>query len=115
MKSIFIGLTLAVLSPIAIAKDTSSAPGMEIDNIYLFSKEENIFPTHKGLTQLRFTSSIVWSNDGSCDTAAVVIRNEDTHMISAVLAAKASSTPIRLFADDQFKEREQCYLRAVGY
>lgn len=115
MKLIFIGLLLTALSSTSIAKETSSEPGMEIENVYLFSKEESIFPTHKGLMQLRFKSPIVWSNDGDCDTAAVIIRNEDSHMISAALATKASSTPIRVFADDVFKERGQCYLRAIGY
>lgn len=108
-------LILALLfSPIIQAANTSSSAELEVRVINYFSKQESIYPNYKGVVQIYFEGNITWTNNGSCGVNSVIVRNEDAHLISAILAAKMSSYPIRVYADDSLKLDGHCYLRAIG-
>lgn len=64
-----------------------------------------------GVAQIYFDENIVWTKGDNCSVNAVVVRNKDTHIMSAILAARMSSTPIRLYADDSLILSGLCYLR----
>lgn len=104
-----------IVSMNTFAKNTGSSGAYQINKIYMYSKYESIYPEHKGLVQITFTTDITWNNNGSCSPKSVVVRNEDDHLISSILAAKAMGQPIFLYADDELQVASQCYLRAVGY
>ena len=107
-------LSLVSLSTGLLAANTTSTNSHEISKMYFYSEEESINPTFKGLVRVVLKGEIVWNNNGVCDTASVLVRNEDKHLISALLTAKATSSPINLYADDDLKNEIYCYLRAVG-
>lgn len=103
-----------LFSSLTQAANTSSSAALDIRAIYYFSKQESIYPDYKGLVQIYFEGDISWTNNGTCSGSSVVVRNEDAHLLSAILAAKMSSSPIRVYADDSLKLAGQCYLRALG-
>ena len=111
---LFLSLFLIVLLNDVKAKSMSST-AVPIKYLNFYSKEESIYPTHKGLTQVVIDGSIPWSSSTGCKITSVIVRNEDKHLVSAILAARASSTPIRLFVDDTLSINQECYLRAVQY
>jgi len=116
LKAHFLTPTLlfSFITPQSFAADVSSQP-VEIKSMNFYSKQETIYPSHKGLLQVRTAQEISWSANSDCHSYSILVRNEDTHMISALITARATSTPIRLYADDTKRINTECYIRALGY
>ena len=113
-RQYLITLSLILCSLNSDAVNTSSGVALTINSINFYSKQESIYPSHKGLLQITFITPITWNNSGNCGSTSVLVRNEDNHIISALLSANAASTPIRLYADDTLKVGQECYLRTIG-
>lgn len=65
---------------------------------------------------MSFEESIQWNKTNStCNTSSVVVRNEDSHIISALLSARVSKMAVRIYADDRFKIESECVVRAIGF
>ncbi len=106
-------LLLCLFVPLVQAENVYTPEAHEISHLYFYSKQESIYPIWKGAIQVRF-NTISWSDGSNCHNKDVAIREEDSHLISAVLAAKMSKTPIHLFADDTLVVTgNYCYLRAI--
>jgi hypothetical protein len=85
-----------------------------VKNAYFHSKESVIYPAWKGTLQLEI-DSLAWNIETDCNTQYVGVRENDTHIISAVLAAKMSGSPITVYANEDLKVTGSfCYVRAVG-
>ena len=107
-------LIFCLFIPFVQAGNVYTAQSHEISRIYFYSKQESIYPEWQGLTQVTF-DNINWSS-GSCDSRHVAIREEDDHILSALLTAKATGVKIRLYADDSIKvKNDYCFLRAISY
>ena len=117
MRSLFFFMVciVSLFSMQSYAVNAWSTDTVKIEYINYHSKQESIYPSHKGVLQVRIDSDIPWTNDANCHLRSVIVRNEDTHLISALIAARVSSTPIKLFVDDSIRISSECYLRAVGY
>ncbi len=87
-----------------------------IKNVYFHSHDTVHAATWKGTLQVEI-ESLSWSDtDSTCNTRYVVVRPNDTHLISAILAAKMASQPVTVYANEDLKlsGTSYCYLRAVG-
>lgn len=105
-------LFFAALS--ANAADTNSIAPVKIIAVNFYSAEESIYPAWKGIVQVQL-DNLSWKNASSCNTKYIAIRGEDTHLISAVLAARMSNSPINVYADDSLKiDSVICYARGIG-
>ena len=97
-----------------MAADTNSGQPVLIKNIFFYSKQEPFNPAWKGVVHLQF-DNITWTSNAKCHPQYVAVRNEDTHLISAVLSARIAKQPVKLFAyDTENVEGNHCYLRAIG-
>ena len=111
MRLIIIAL-FSLSSINAFATNTSTGK-VTIKSVIFYSKQEPTYPTHAGHVQIHF-ESVTWSNGGSCHPTSLVIRPEDTHLISSVLAAHMAGKQISIAADDNFKVNIECIARAIA-
>jgi hypothetical protein len=85
-----------------------------IKNVYFHSKDSVLAASWKGMLQLEL-NSLSWNVSTDCNTQYVAVREKDTHIVSAILAAKMSNKPITVYANDTIKASGSfCFLRAVG-
>ena len=105
-------LLLILVSNVGLAKNVQG--GGTIKNVYFHSKDSVIAAPWKGALQLE-VNSLKWNVETNCNTNYVAIRGEDTHIVSAVLAARMSNRPIVVYVNDDLKiTGSYCYVRAVG-
>ena len=98
------------------AENRYTSEGYKIKTLVFYSKSESIYPTWSGVTHVHLAQVVNWNESTNCERTSVVIRNDDSHILSAVLTAYSSSFPIKLYVDDSLKvEGNFCYLRAVAY
>lgn len=109
-------LPVAFLVNIASAENTYTAG----DDYYLikeispFSIADPVASAFAGMTQIKFSSTINWLGGSGCSTSAVVLREEDKHLLSVVMLAFSANKPIRLFTDNtQLVGSSNCILRAL--
>ena len=86
-----------------------------VKKIYFHSLDSVIYDHWAGTLQLEI-DSLSW-NDATteCSTSSVGVRFKDTHIISAVLAAKMAGSTITVYANEDLRVAgSYCYVRAVG-
>ncbi|MDH5650954.1 MAG: hypothetical protein OEZ39_03665 [Gammaproteobacteria bacterium] len=115
---IFVLLGCIALPGVSHAANVVSGTSLAIKDIFFHATVQTLPGNsgYGGMTQVRF-ANINWNNSTTCSIYDVFIKKEDTHMISAVLAAHATGKPIRLYVDDSAEGQgvnNICYLRAVG-
>ncbi len=85
-----------------------------VKKVYFHSASAVIADDWKGMLQLEI-DSLSWNLTTDCNTTYVAVRAADTHIISAVLAAKMAGSPITVYANTDLKAvGSYCYVRAVG-
>jgi hypothetical protein len=114
MKRAVSFFAVLLLAPFAHAADNHTPGYHDITGIVIHSKTEPIAPTWAGLTQVTF-AALTWATPNVCSTSAVVVRDNDAHVVAALHAAKAQDKPVRLFVDDSQLHSVYCILRAVQY
>lgn len=114
---IILSLMILFLSLNSFAKNSSLTAAVTIKTIYFYSKSDSLTManSHKGLVQVMFTGVIPWTAGSDCLNSSVIVREDDAHIISALMTAKVTSSPIYLYADDANNISTECYLRAIGY
>ena len=113
-KNYMVGLFLLVLSSNLMATNTYTNDYLSISMLTPFSINEPQNPQWAGFTQVKFTSSITWLGGAGCAADAVVIRGEDTHILSIIMQAFAMNKPIRLYTWDTNRIDQRCILRAIA-
>jgi len=103
---------LLLVSNFAMAKNVQGTG--TIKNVYFHSKDSVLAASWKGMLQLEI-NSLSWNEGTDCDTKYVAVRENDVHLVSAILAAKMANQPITVYANDDLKASgSHCFLRAVG-
>ncbi len=87
-----------------------------ISEITPYSAVEPQNPNWAGKTQVKFTSSISWLGASGCSSDSVVIREDDSNILSLILQAFAMNKSIRLYADNNqtITGTDKCILRALS-
>ena len=107
---------LMLFSTSAYTANVWSDRAYEISNIAFYSKQDSIYPAWRGVVQLRVIEGVTWSQETTCNTSYFAIRNEDTHLISAAMAAYSTQKSVQFYVDDTLAvEGQYCYLRALKY
>ncbi|MGI0119879.1 hypothetical protein [Zooshikella sp. RANM57] len=97
----------------ANAANIYTASSHSIGDITFHSVKETIYPSTAGVVQVTF-SSIAWNDSTNCNKRFVYIRNEDSHLVSAILTAYTAGMQIRIFVDDDLQADDHiCYVRAL--
>ena len=116
MKVLTVLLSMSIWMSDAGAANVYTDGGYKLNNTVMHSLQESIYPTWAGVVIIYPETPVTWIGGNLCNTNAMIIRNEDTHLISLVLAAYTTSQPVRLFADDSLTvDGNYCFLRAIGY
>ena len=94
-----------------------SADGLyEIEKLTFHSNEETIYPDYNGTVIVDPSPNITWNDNANCKNNVVVVKQGDSHLVSALLAAYMSSTKVRFYVDDSVHVASNyCFLRAIGY
>ena len=109
MKKLF--FILILVSNMATAESFQKTG--TIKNVYFHSVDSTV-TNWAGKLQLEIDTTD-WGTVTTCSTSYVAVRNSDTHLISAVLAAKMADMPITVYADGAMVDgTSYCILRAAG-
>ncbi len=105
-------LIFLIFSLSAAVKSVDSGVAIEIKKMYFYSTGETN-PDFKGMVQIDF-GTIPWTTNTNCNTRYVMVRGEDSHIISALLSAQARNEPVRIYTEDSINNSGGCVLRAIG-
>jgi dihydroorotate dehydrogenase len=123
-KGIFMKYILSTISLIiftTLSSSISAAPNesttnLIIQNLVTYSNQDTVAPAYSGQMVVQF-NTITWVNLPSpCANNIVLVKLGDKNLISTILAAYMSKTPVKVFVDDSSPalQDNRCYLRAVA-
>jgi len=72
----------------------------------------------KGLVQVRFDDVIFEQSSSACNPKGFAVYNSDKAMISSILTAYTTQTPVKIYAEDTVKvstANNMCFIRAVRF
>ncbi|MBU2714163.1 hypothetical protein [Zooshikella harenae] len=98
---------------LANAANIYTTSSHSIGDITFHSVKETVHPSATGVVQVLF-SNIAWNDNTSCNKRAVYIRDEDSHLVSAILTAYTAGMQVRIYVDDTLQANDHiCYVRAL--
>lgn len=112
MKHVALAL-MFLIQPVVQAKNVFTDTEIEINRMFFYSTQEPLNLAFSGMVQIDF-GTIPWAQATSCGTRHVMVRGEDSHIISALLSAQARKQPVRIYSDDSIAHEGGCILRAVA-
>ncbi len=114
MKYTFAAI-IALMSMSAVSADIKTNSYNEISEIALHSKTDALTVEWSGVTVVYTANNIEWNKETSCSGSLVLIKEDDSHILSAVLAAKMAQKRVKFYSFDNTNiGGNLCFLRAVG-
>jgi len=109
-------LCLCLISAFSVAGSVYTASHLDVvKSVTQHSDTDTLTPIWSGVTLVEFDPAVTWSS-GSCNTRYVVVRKDDTAVLSTILAAYAQGRKIRVYADDTARlESNYCFVRSLKF
>ncbi|TQV82876.1 hypothetical protein [Aliikangiella coralliicola] len=103
-----------IISLKSFAKSVDSGTGLQISKITVHSNSNAIGTDWEGVTGVYPSSYIVWSAETNCSTSIVLVKKDDSQILSMILAAKMAKKAVRFFVFDNINiDGQYCFVRAI--